>query len=174
MAADLTRSLVHILEEVFLSGAVGGDPAAITLSGSPLTQRANVVSAAATLTAAQSGSVCVFSVAGATLYTLPAPVAGMYFDFITAVTATGAHKVITNSASVFLGGSLVNIDDDTSNAVAAWDGDAATHVAVNQNGTTTGGLVGSAFRVTAVTATLWVVSGITRANGIVATPFATS
>jgi hypothetical protein len=42
------------------------------------------------------------------------------------------------------------------------------------NGTTTGGLLGTWFRFTALSTTQWLVTGIDQGSGTVATPFATS
>jgi hypothetical protein len=71
-------------------------------------------------------------------------------------------------------GSLVNIDTDTSNAVAAWTADGTTIRSISMNGTTTGGLLGTWFRFTALSTTQWMVTGIDQGSGTVATPFATS
>lgn len=150
---------------------------ATTLSGA-VTQKANVVSgsgATVTLTAAQSGSVVLFDRAAGIVFTLPSPAVGMYFDFITTVSVTSnAAKVITNTGTVLLIGSLMNIDTDTSNAVAAWTGNGSNHIAISSNGTTTGGLIGSFYRLTCVSTTLWQVVGQIQGSGVVATPFATS
>lgn len=131
--------------------------------------------ATVTLTAAQSGTVQLFDRAAGTVYTLPAPFPGLYYDFLVNTTVTSnAHKVISDGASTFLIGSLVNIDTDTSNAVAAWTADGSTIRSISMNGTTTGGLKGTWFRFTAVSSTIWMVTGIDQGSGTVATPFATS
>lgn len=150
---------------------------ATTLLGA-VTQKANVISgsgATVTLTAAQSGSVALFDRAAGIVYTLPSPAVGLYYDFLILTTITSnAAKVITNTGTVLLIGSLVNVDTDTSNAVAAWTGDGSTHVSVSMNGTTTGGILGSFMRFTCISTTRWMVSGIIQGSGTVATPFATS
>lgn len=160
-----------------LSGAITYT-GTLNAAGAPQTQKAKVVSgsgATVTLTAAQSGSVVLFDRAAGIVFTLPAPAAGMYFDFLVSTSVTSnAHKVITNAGTVLLIGSLINIDTDTSNAVAAWTADGSTIVSVSMNGTTTGGLIGTWMRFTCVTSTLWMVTGIDQGSGTVATPFATS
>lgn len=142
------------------------------------TQKPRVISgsgAIVTLTAAQSGSLCLFDRAAGIVFTLPAPSVGVYFDFSVSTSVTSnAHKVITSGATIFLIGSLINIDTDTANAVAAWTADGSTIVSASMNGTTTGGLIGTLMRVQCVTSTLWMVSGIDQGSGTVATPFATS
>lgn len=150
---------------------------ATTLSGA-VTQKANLISgsgATVTLTAAQSGSIALFDRAAGIVFTLPSPAVGLYYDFLilTSITSNAA-KVITNTGTVLLVGSLINIDTDTSNAVAAWTADNSTHLSVSMNGTTTGGLVGSLMRFTCISTTRWLVSGTIQGSGTVATPFATS
>lgn len=132
---------------------------------------ANVV-----LTAADSGALCVFDKSDGALFTLPTAAAGLYFDFIVhTVGSTGTHKVITASASEFIKGVLKSIDTDTSNALAIDQvGNGSTHVAITMNYTTTGGIAGTAFRLTCISSTVWMVEGTNFGSGSVATPFATS
>lgn len=151
---------------------------ATTLSGA-ITNKPNVISgsgATVTLTAAQSGSVVLLDRAAGITFTLPAPANGLYFDFLSLTTTTGGnnYKVITDAGTTLLIGSLINIDTDSSNAVAAWTANGSTHIAITMNGTTTGGLLGTQFRLTCISATRWMVTGIDQGSGVVATPFATS
>lgn len=149
---------------LYVAGGVSGPRSVISGSG-----------ATVTLTAAQSGSLVLFDRAAGIIFTLPAPTVGLSFDFLVATSVTSSnHKIITNAGTVFLTGSLINIDTDSSNAVAAWTGDGSTHVAITMNGTTTGGLQGTTIRLVCVSSTLWLVQGIDEGNGTVATPFATS
>jgi hypothetical protein len=135
---------------------------------------------AVSLSVQQSGQQFVFDRAAGTTFTLPAPppVANgesIYFDFFVKTTASGGnYKVITNAATVFLMGSLINIDTDSSNAVAAWTADGTTIRAITMNGGTTGGLLGTWFRIASISPTQWMVFGIDQGSGVVATPFATS
>src|SRR3990167_5670061 len=62
----------------------------------------------------ESGSLVVFDTAAGQACTLPAPVAGMEFDFVVHITGTGTYSATTNSASVFIGGGI----DSSSTAVA--------------------------------------------------------
>jgi len=128
------------------------------------------------LTAAQTGSLVLFDKADGIVFTLPTPVAGLWYDFFTTTTITSnAAEVITKTvASEFILGSLINIDTDTSNAVAAWTGDGTTHVKISSNGSTTGGVAGSMYRLTAVSTTQWMVQGTLFGTGDVVTPFATA
>lgn len=123
----------------------------------------------------ESGALCLFDRAAGTVYTLPTPVAGMFFDFYTTVSRTSnAHKVITKTpASQFLLG-IINQVIATSATTLASQGDGSTHVAISMNGTTTGGVIGDQFRLTAISSTQWVASGLISGSGSLATPYATS
>lgn len=150
----------------FDAGFTGASGTRNTISGSGAT---------VTLTAAQSGSNVLFDRAAGIVFTLPVPVIGLEYTFLTSVSVTSnAYKVITDAGTTLLTGSLMNIDTDSSNAVAAWTGDGSTHISVSMNGTTTGGLKGTWMRFTAVSTTLWLVTGVDEGSGTVATPFATS
>lgn len=128
-----------------------------------------------TLNANESGSVCLFDRAAGIVYTLPTAKPGTHFDFIVTTSVTSnAAKVITAAGTELLIGGYMNVDTDTSNAVAAFDGNGSTHVAVSMNGTTTGGLQGTRLRFTCLSSTRWMVEGIVRGSGTVATAFATS
>ena len=128
-----------------------------------------------TLTVEESGSVVFLNRAAGITVTLPAPQAGITYEFYVGTSVTSnAYKIITNAGTTFLVGSVTNIDTDTSNAVAAFTADGTAHVALNMNGTTTGGLRGSYFKFTCISPTRWLVTGTNLGSGIVATPFANS
>ena len=98
----------------------------------------------------------------------------MEFEFQTTVTITSnAAKIITNLATEFLLGT-VDIVINTSATTLAALGNGTTHRAVSSNGTTTGGVQGDRYRVTAISATQWVITGLVSGSGALATPFATS
>lgn len=127
-----------------------------------------------TLLADESGATCLFDRAAGVVYTLPAPVIGMEFEFITTVTVTSnSHKIITDAATTFL---LGNVSGNTGTAGAgnsfAFNG--STHVACTSNGSTTGGLIGSRVKVRALSSTQWHIEGNIVGSGTLATPAATS
>jgi hypothetical protein len=127
-----------------------------------------------TLTAKESGAVCCMDSAAGVVYTLPTPVAGMTFTFVTTVTRTSnAHKVITNLATEFLLGAIGTMNNAATTA-EAFAADGTTIRALSSNGTTTGGIIGDCYRVTAISATQWFVEGLLINSGTAATPFATS
>lgn len=138
----------------------------------------NIISgqgATRTLNELESGSVCLFDRAAGIVYTLPTAKPGAHFDFIVTTSVTSnAAKVITGAGTELLIGGYTNVDTDTSNAVAVFDGNGSTHVSVSMNGTTTGGLLGTKLRFTCLSSTRWMVEGIVRGSGTVATAFATS
>lgn len=126
-----------------------------------------------TLLAKESGALCLFDRAAGIVYTLPPPVAGMQFEFIaTVAVTTNAYKVITDAATTFLvGGALAG---ELAAAMDYFQADGTTIVSVSAAGSTTGGLVGENYRFTAISATVWAVSGIQVGSGTLATAFATS
>lgn len=134
-----------------------------------------VKNAATVLTAADNGAMCVWGAAAGYTYTLPTAAAGLWFDFVVAVTITSsAAKVITASASEFILGSFLQIPDSAAQ-ITAQNANGTTIRAWSGNGSTTGGYAGDSFRLTAISATQWVISnGIGLATGTEATPFATS
>lgn len=139
------------------------------------------ITAARTLLASESGALCVWTTATGATVTLPAPVIGLSYEFMVAVTNTGtAIKVITDAATTFIGGGcLTFIDNTTPGANPGPKGflfDSAASVAVVMGGsdTTAGGIAGTRFRLTCVSATLWIVEGNIRAAGTIVTPASAS
>lgn len=126
-----------------------------------------------TLTAAQAGTTVYLDKADGIVVTLPAPVAGLSYKFIvkTAVTSN-AYKISTGTQNVqFLNGTITSLQ---AAATAVFTGDGSTHDNFSMNGSTTGGLTGTEVTFTAISSTLWTVSGFVRSSGAAATPFATA
>ena len=134
------------------------------------------VGATRTLLAEESGALCLFDRAAGVVYTLPTPVEGMQFEFSTTVLVTSnSYKVITATpASQFIIGSLMGGSLTVADSGDTFQADGTTHVAITMGGSTTGGLVGGSFKLTAISTTQWLVEGDFVASGTVATPFATS
>lgn len=127
-----------------------------------------------TLLQKESGALCLFDSAAGVVYTLPAPIIGMQFEFQTVTTITSnAAKVITDSATTFILG-LVDLQIAGSATALAAAANGTTHRAISSNGSTTGGVIGDRYRLTAISATQWVIDGIVSGSGALATPFATS
>lgn len=134
-----------------------------------------VKTAAATLTEADNGALCVWTTAAGYTFTLPTAYQGLWFDFVVAVTITSsAAKVITASASEFILGSELQIPDAAGQIVAR-NADGSSIRAWSADGSTKGGYAGHSFRLTAISATQWVIqNGLGLATGTEATAFATS
>lgn len=127
-----------------------------------------------TLTAKESGATCLFDSAAGVVYTLPVPVAGMQFTFLTTVTITSnSAKVLTDAATTFVlgGAALANSAATTGEFFAA---NGTTHRSINGNGTTTGGIIGDRITFTALSSTVWFCDAVINQTGTAATPFATS
>ena len=127
-----------------------------------------------TLVASESGALCLFNRAAGVVYTLPTPVAGMYFEFATVTTITSnAAKIITSAATEFLLGDVqMCIAGAATTLFAAANG--STIRALSSNGTTTGGVIGDRYFVRAISSTQWLIHGFVSGSGTLATPFATS
>jgi hypothetical protein len=120
---------------------------------------------------------CLFDRAAGVVYTLPVITAnniGMFFDFRTTVTITSnAAKVITGVSTQFILGDVqIVIVASATTLAAAFNG--STHVALSSNGTTTGGVIGDQYRLTALSTTQWLIEGMVSGSGSIATPAATS
>lgn len=131
------------------------------------------VTATTTLDPNRSGAVVLLDVAAGATVTLPKPQTGLNYTFVVKTTVTsGSYKVITDAGTTLVLGQLnVPVAAGTS---SAFYGDGTTHVSINLNGTTTGGLKGGQFELVCIDGTHWVVNGSIEGSGTVATPFATS
>lgn len=132
-----------------------------------------------TLNDGESGSLIVLDRAAGTIITLPTVVGGAipgtWFEFYVTVSVTSNnHKIITGAGTELLIGGVISDDTDSSNAVAIFDANGTSHIAITMNGTTTGGLKGTRIRLTNLDATKWLIEGSNLGNGTVATPFTTS
>lgn len=133
------------------------------------------VGATRTLKANESGSLCLFDRAAGIVYTLPTPIVGMKFEFLVTVAVTSnAHKVKTAAATQFMLGGIIMGDVTVAQSGDYFEADGSTHVAISAAGTTTGGLLGERYSLTAISTTQWVIHGVCHGAGTLATPFATS
>lgn len=125
------------------------------------------------LLAKESGAMCMFDAAAGTVYTLPTPVIGLQYEFFTTVSVTSnAHKIVTAvTASQFLLGEVFSYTTATASG-AGFAANGSSITALSSNGTTTGGLIGSRFIVTAISSTVWAIHGCIVGSGTIATPFA--
>ena len=127
----------------------------------------------------QSGALIVNNALAGAVYTLPTPVAGMWFEFFTQIACTSnEYKVITKTiATEFILGVVTAFEAfaqfaDSGTAYPAITGD--SYVSINLNGTNSGGLPGDNFILTAISTTRWMASGMNIQSGATATPWSTS
>lgn len=125
------------------------------------------------LKASESGALVVFDTAAGQTITLPAIASrdlGMFFDFVIKTTGTGSYIINTDAATTFVIGAI-----DSSSTAVAEGGDtfvaAGTEVQIAFDGDTTGRLVGTNIRLTAISTTQWLVQGTMMGVGTLATPF---
>lgn len=168
----LQKSDVPSIKEAILEGASDADMVLNTLVAKQNVITANT--ATLILTEAQSGSLVLLSRAAGSVVTLPTPAAGTYYDFVVATTVTSnAYTVATAiDTTQFIGGQVFGIDTDSSNALVAYSANGTTHVEITMNGTSTGGRIGTSFRLKATSATIWQIDGVVNGSGAVSTPFA--
>ena len=123
----------------------------------------------------ESGALCLMDRAAGVVYTLPTPVIGMQFEFEVSVAVTSnAHKIITKAATEFLLGGVLAADVTIATSGDYFEADGTTHVALSANGSTSGGLLGERYVVTAISSTQWLIHGVTHGAGTLISPFATS
>lgn len=117
----------------------------------------------------ESGSVCLLDAATGVSYTLPiAALVGDYWDFVVSTSVTSNnHKVITPTGTFLQGGIGLAI---SGGAPSTYFANGTSNTTFTMNGTTTGGLIGTSFRLTKITATKWNVTGVIAGSGTVATP----
>lgn len=125
----------------------------------------------------QSGALIVNNALTGAVYTLPTPVAGMWFEFFTLLTVTSnEYKVITKTiGSEFILGAVVATHATVASSGTAYPaitGD--SFVSHNQNGTDTGGVVGDTLMLTAISTTRWIATGWSVQTGSTAVPWSTS
>lgn len=162
-------------KNLFVSASTSGGAATVTGASTDL-NTAGVVSgtgATATLTAAQSGKKILFDRAAGIVFTLPAPVVGLKYSFITTVDLTSnAYAVNTSGSSVFLVGAVFGAIEGAATGECHF-ANGTTHVGISSNKTTTGGLIGGWLEFECISATVWEVKGTLSCTATPATPFTT-
>lgn len=131
-----------------------------------------VGAATRTLKASESGALCIFDRAAGLTYTLPTAVEGMEFEFLATVLQTGGVYSTRAATGGFLVGAVVS--GELAAAMDVFQANGTTHLGIATNATTTGGLVGTNWKVTAISATQWAISGQTVTSTTGADPFVTT
>jgi hypothetical protein len=127
----------------------------------------------------QSGALIVQNALTGSIYTLPTPVAGMWFEFFTVIACTSnLYQVTTKTiTSEFILGTLTAFEAfaQVGDSGTAYPSVVATeNYAIDLNGTTQGGLPGDNYILTAVSTTAWLVSaGMNIQSGSTADPWTT-
>lgn len=175
----LSGSELVLLDGVSATSGVVASKAVVAnaAGGVPVTRTIKLGTAYASptaLTAADSGSLCVFDEAAGNVFNLPAASAGLWFDFVLTASVTSNLQSINAATGDFFIGTVEMVDTDSSFATSVQTANGSTHLSIDMNGTTTGGLVGTWIRVVAISDTLWHVSGRIQHSGNVGSPFATS
>lgn len=147
------------------------------------TRKRSVTSGAQTLTAAQSGTLCLFNTAAGYTFTLPiitANTVGIWYDFLCTITNTSVvAKIITGQATDLIVGNVLSGVEATTpgaNPGPKFFPFATDKVACNFGGTdtTSGGVVGTRVRLEATALLQWTISGNVVCAGTIVTPAATS
>lgn len=151
--------------------SAAGVAAAIASVG--VTSPTAITALTTTLLGSDSGKTFLLAAATALTVNLPPPVAGLSFRFINTVAPSSVtHKIITDTTTTFLQGI---IDTSATGAAASgFNGNGTTHRAVNFDGATKGGGIGTQVDFQCIDGTQWQVTGKALAVGSPATPFATS
>ena len=117
-----------------------------------------VGTAAATLTAADSGGIILFNNATGYTVTLPAAQAGLNFRVTVNTTVSSGVARLACASGDFFRGTLMQ-GTDTTYLPAARVANGTTHLAWEGNGSSTSGIAGDWFDIVAVDDTIWQVTG---------------
>jgi hypothetical protein len=126
------------------------------------------------LTANQSGALCVFDETAGSIFTLPAAVAGLWYDFVIAVASSSNHHRVACTTGDFLLGSILLSSGDGGGFTTGFAANGTTHLAIQLDSDATGRTAGGYFRCTAISGTQWVIHGHLRGIDALATPFETT
>jgi len=125
------------------------------------------------LTAEMSGALCLFDAADGVIYTLPAPIVGMEFEFLVTVAGTSnAYSIDTDAATTFIGGGIGSFSTTVAEGGDSFPATISSTVSVDLDSDVTGRLVGTHFKLTCLSSTTWGISGNLHGVGTLATPFA--
>ena len=125
------------------------------------------------LLAEEYGSLCLFENAAGQMYTLPAPVVGMKFDFLVTVAGTSnAYSIDTDAATTFIGGGVAAVSTTVAEGGDSFVATISSTVSCDLDSDVTGRLVGTTISIVCLSSTTWGISGTTHGVGTLATPFA--
>ncbi len=127
------------------------------------------------LTASQSGALCINGSASGGAWVLPAADSGLWFEFFTTVSVTTTD---VNSVTCASGDFIIGIVVGGSATIGGSGGfhvaNGSSHLSITSNGSTTGGLIGDNFILTAISGTQWALTqGCMQGSGTWSTPYTT-
>lgn len=156
----VAQSAANFLEPIV---AIGGSVAAYSVIGQT--------------NQTQSSGWFTLNPAAAQTITLPTPVPGLTYTFVVQTSATGSNTLKWIVATGASGPQYIQGTDFISTvggATSNFQGNGTTHVSVNMNGSTTGGLIGTTVTFTALSTTIWQAFIQNFGSGSLATSFGTS
>jgi hypothetical protein len=176
IAADRSSYIEHDPATGSVNIVNNGITAATLDSSGLLGVRRQIIADAASvqLTAAQSGALCVFDKTDGAAFLLPAAEVGLTYDFALVASAASVGYRVACTSGDFIIGSILLDDSDSGLATTAQAFNGSTHLAIDINAATDGWLAGGFFRLTAISASQWAISGHLLHTGNVASPAATS
>ena len=127
------------------------------------------------ITATESGTVFVLAKADGITFTLPTAAIGLTYEFFVSTSCTSNNYGVDTDGTDNFEGVMINIDKDqaytSTEALQAICIASGTQTHIDLNGSTTGGLVGSRFSVTAINTDRWLVEGMLHGDSNVTTCF---
>ena len=123
----------------------------------------------------ESGALCVSGSTDGAAWTLPGAEAGLWYEFTVTVSVTGADVyTVTCATGDFIIGSLIIGSLAIAESGGMFPANGTTHLAISQNGTTTGGLIGDTFILTAISDSQWALTqAVSVGSGTCSSPFTT-
>lgn len=123
----------------------------------------------------ESGALCVHGSATGAAWVLPDAEAGVWFEFLATVSVTASDVyTITCATGDFIIGVIVGGNLTIGASGDPFTANGTSHLAISQNGSTTGGLIGDNIVLTAINGTQWVLTqSVSVGSGTNLTPFTT-
>ena len=132
----------------------------------------DATSATLGLTAKDTNKLILLDRAAGVTVSLPAAEIGLRFRFLvnSDVTSNGYIINTQNTSDLFTGGVMIT-DSTTPEAPDMFKPDLSNDDSMTMDGSTTGGLIGTAFEIICTSANRWYVTGVLDGAGTLATPF---
>ena len=126
-----------------------------------------------TLLSSESGALCLFDRGAGIVYTLPAPLVGLEFEFLITVEGSGgSYSIDTDAATTFIGGGIAAVSTAVAEGGDSFIATIASTVSCDFDSAVTGRLVATHVKFTCISSTVWVVDGVSHGVGTLLTQFA--